>query len=93
MKRKAMRVIGKHNADCFALKNARAGTWPHAWCFERVYFGNFAGTAGVRGNFHLWARFRCNDTLCRAEMIAKMDYLLAPSSLGPQYKNKRGRPE
>lgn len=60
--KKLSMVIVRHRKGCFAKGSE------HEWSgiTKGHYWGNYAGTEGVRGNHHIWHKVLCNDPNCPA---------------------------
>lgn len=75
------KLLVKHSADCYAVKNTLAGTWKSPWAYQ-------IRTTYVRSKKHLV--FRCNCTECPAEVrVNEMD--LIDSFHSDKLNAKRGR--
>lgn len=71
------KIIGKHNKDCHALKNAQDSFWNTPWAYfddQQSYYGD---SLGRHKNGHKrWLVAICNNTECHAKIIVREDSML-----------------
>lgn len=70
-------VLGRHVADCYAVKNTKAGTWDHPWGV--IINGSRFGSVNHpnRKGSTIWAMWNCNCTYCPAHLAARLDDILS----------------
>jgi hypothetical protein len=59
---KLSRIIVKHREKCF-MKNKDN---PWSGLTNGHYWGNYAATPNVQGDYHIWHKVTCNDPNCPA---------------------------
>lgn len=68
---KLSRVIVPHKRGCFM--KGKNNVW--SGLTDGYYCGNYAGTKGVRGDYHIWHEVTCNDPNCPAIKIVHSSVL------------------
>ena len=69
-----VKVVGKHDKKCYAVKNQLKGTWSTPW-------GPIKGLVDTWHNFgkgrtlKTWLVFVCNCTFCKAELHVDKDFI------------------
>lgn len=80
---KQVKVVGKHNKECYGVKATREGRWRNPW--GPIAWGDHGQPTiktwrkyGKNGRaLRTWVVFVCNDGGCKAQLHVEADFILA----------------